>query len=177
VLYSLSRRPNGAYPQGGLIAYERSVLIGTTLQGGANCSHYYNGGCGTIFKMTSSGGAWTGHLVYKFTGGADGTDPEGSLIADATGDLYGTTANGGAACPAISAHGCGAVFKLTPTKARKTSFAESVLYAFQGGAADGANPQAALTIGATGALYGTTFAGGGSGCYGPGCGTVFKLTP
>ena len=45
--------------------------------------------------------------LYSFTGGADGADPEGTLIWDTDGNLYGTTPGGGAS-------GAGVVFKLTP---------------------------------------------------------------
>ena len=50
------------------------------------------------------------------------------------------------------------------------------IYDFRGGA-DGATPVAGLISDATGALYGTTYNGGSTGCGGSGCGTVYKLTP
>src|SRR5215469_624020 len=53
---------------------------------------------------------------------------------------------------------------------------ETVLYSFLGGS-DGASPQAGLIKDKTGNLYGTTYYGGGTGCYGDGCGAVFKLAP
>jgi uncharacterized repeat protein (TIGR03803 family) len=104
--------------------------------------------------------------LFNF-GGTNGSDPQGGLIFDASGALYGTTSEGGI-------YNRGAVFKLTPTG---SGYAESVLYSFKGGAnfkgaTDGEQPLAGLIFDKQGALYGTTIFGG----YGYG-GTVFKLTP
>jgi uncharacterized repeat protein (TIGR03803 family) len=131
-------------------------LYGTTFAGG---SYVCSGGCGTVFKLTPSG---TETVLYRFTGG-DGANPTAGLIADASGNLYGTTELGGGANGCSG--GCGTVFKLTP------SGTETVLYRFTGGS-DGASPFAALIADGAGNLYGTTFFGGASGH-----GTVFKLTP
>jgi hypothetical protein len=63
---------------------------------------------GTVFRLTpptTSGGQWTETVLYSFTGGIDGQAPDGGLIADASGNLYGTTIPGGS--------GSGTVFKLT----------------------------------------------------------------
>jgi len=105
--------------------------------------------------------ASTYQLLHSFAGGSDGAIPEGPLI-DVKGTLYGTTSSGGGT--GCGGTGCGTVFKITPQGA------ESVVYAFQGGA-DGQNPSGGL-ISVGGALYGLT-PGGGTGC---GCGTVFKVT-
>jgi uncharacterized repeat protein (TIGR03803 family) len=106
--------------------------------------------------------------IHAFKGGNDGASPwQGGLISDGAGNAYGTTADGGNGC---SDGGCGTVFKLT--KDRK----ESVFYSFRGGS-DGAAPVSALMLDASGNLYGTTLSGGGTGCGGYRCGTVFKLAP
>jgi uncharacterized repeat protein (TIGR03803 family) len=124
-------------------------------------------------------------VVYSFQGGSDGAIPQAGLITNLTdrlfgrsGTLYGTTSQGGGAgCtnnrgqPGL---GCGTVFEVTPNGV------ESVLYSFAGGS-DGALPSGNL-INVGGTLYGTTNQGGGTGCgsvgaVGPGCGTVFKVTP
>jgi uncharacterized repeat protein (TIGR03803 family) len=108
--------------------------------------------------------------LYSFTGGADGGYPSAGLVPDAAGNLYGTTSEGGS-LSGCSPYGCGLVFKLDPTGN------ERVLYTFTGGA-DGGLPYAGLIRDAGGNLYGTTFEGGDlSGCYGSGCGVVFKLDP
>ena len=101
VLYSFTGGSDGAYPEAGVIADMAGNLYGTTYGGGA-------GGQGTVFQLTPSG---TLTVLYSFTGGADGGRPGADLIADAAGNLYGTTALGGAntSCP----EGCGTVFELT----------------------------------------------------------------
>jgi uncharacterized repeat protein (TIGR03803 family) len=103
-------------------------------------------------------------VLHTFAGApSDGANPEfGGLIPDATGNLYGTTAYGGASSG-------GVVFELSPTGT------ETVLYSFTGGA-DGANPYGGLVLDAAGNLYGTTVGGGTpSACTQPTCGVVFKL--
>ena len=110
----------------------------------------------TIFA-TQSAPAQTFTVLYSFTNGTDGGQPYASLVRDSAGNLYGTTAVGGAS-------NFGTVFKL------KKTGKEIVLYSFSGGA-DGANPWAGLVWGPAGSLYGTTEAGGTSGY-----GTVFKLS-
>ncbi|HEY5048889.1 MAG TPA: choice-of-anchor tandem repeat GloVer-containing protein [Rhizomicrobium sp.] len=129
-------------------------LYGTTVHGGV--------GYGTVFSLSDKHEVWKHHLLYKFGGGSDGADSYGGLSEDATGDLYGTTVYGGNT-------DVGTAFELT---FNGTSWTHTVLHSF-GGGADGAHPDADLTIDkATGALYGTTFDGGSWGC-----GTVFELSP
>jgi uncharacterized repeat protein (TIGR03803 family) len=101
-------------------------------------------------------------ILYKFTGGNDGSLPTASLVWDGVGNLYGTTYEGGA-------FKCGVVFKLMPTP--EGSWKESVLYTFTGGT-DGSWPVAELTFDPAGNLYGTTAGGGDFGL-----GTVFELVP
>jgi len=106
---------------------------------------------------TQSARAQSFKVLYSFTNGTDGGQPYASLVRDTAGNLYGTTAVGGAS-------NFGTVFKVDKTGK------ETVLYSFSGGA-DGANPWAGLVWGPTGHLYGTTEAGGTSGV-----GTVFKIS-
>ncbi len=86
-------------------------------------------------------------VLYSFTGGTDGYRPLAGLIQDSAGNLYGTTAGGGAA-------GGGTVFKIT------SAGVETVLHSFTGGT-DGASPEAGLIQDSAGNLYGTTTTGGG----------------
>jgi uncharacterized repeat protein (TIGR03803 family) len=163
----------------GLIMDGSGNLYGTTEAGGAD--NY-----GTVFKLTpGSGGSYTESVLYSFQGGtADGAYPQAGLIMDNSGNLYGTTEEGGTgSCSANgSTIGCGTVFKLTPGSGG--CYTESVLHNFQGGTSDGADPWAGLIMDSNGDLYGTTTLGGASGgpgsCSGngsaTGCGTVFKLT-
>ena len=111
-------------------------------------------------------------VVYRFAGGADGQNPQASLI-DVNGTLYGTTAAGGAYCENTDSngHGCGTVFSVT------TTGTEDVLHSF-GSGADGIAPTSSL-IDVKGTLFGTTAFGGGD-CAAngaTGCGTVFSITP
>lgn len=102
-------------------------------------------------------------VLYTFTGGSDGSYPQSGLITDKDGNLYGTTVEGGAGC-------CGTIFRLAPDGT------ETTLHSFQGGASDGSGPNWLVMDKALN-LYGTTGAGGGTGCSGYGCGTVFKVAP
>src|SRR4029079_14568620 len=123
-------------------------------------------GCGTVFKLAPDGQET---LLHAFSGGTDGGAPSGG-IADADGNLYGTTNSGGARGDCFG-HDCGTVFRLTPDGKEK------VRYAF-GGGSDGGEPAAGLMADAQGNFYGTTEFGGMD-CdeLGRGCGTVFKLAP
>jgi uncharacterized repeat protein (TIGR03803 family) len=108
----------------------------------------------------------TEQVLYRFKGGNDGANPAPVLI-DVKGALYGTAVNGGVS--GCAGGGCGTVFKVDPSG---TGY--RVLYRFKGGT-DGASPVGVIDV--NGVLYGTTSAGGGSGCGSGGCGTVFELKP
>jgi uncharacterized repeat protein (TIGR03803 family) len=147
VLFNFTGSADGESPYGSLVRDTAGNLYGTTEAGGAS-------GAGTVFKVNKSG---THTVLYSFKGGSDGANPYVGVIRDAAGNLYGTTANGGAS-------GLGTVFKLTKTGNEK------VLYSFAGGS-DGCYPYGGLLRDAAGNLYGTTEVCGASGV-----GTVFKLT-
>jgi uncharacterized repeat protein (TIGR03803 family) len=152
---------DGASPFAGVVADSAGNLYGTTESGGAN-------GRGTIFRLTPSGILTTLYSFCSLSSCADGSTPfaYGTLIGDVEGNLYGTTQSGGA-------DNLGVVFKI---HADGTGY--TVLYSFKGGVSgDGANPVAGLSADPSGNLYGTTFWGGGLGCFGSGCGTVFKIAP
>lgn len=157
VLHAFAGGFDGANPPAGLINVN-GVLYGTTTLGGAGsvCS----AGCGTVFSITKGG---THKVLYSFRGESDGSYPVAGLI-DVNGVLYGTTSSGGGGS---GCGGCGTVFSVT------TTGTENVLYTFHG--SDGRYPHAGLTD-VNGTLYGTTFFGGGAGCGGDGCGTVFSVT-
>lgn len=105
-------------------------------------------------------------ILYSFMGGSDGAEPLAGLTADAYGNLYGATYFGGG--KGCRKQGCGTIFEVMP------GGTETVLHSFKGGS-DGRVPYAGLILDAQSNLYGTASAGGGSGCYGKGCGTVFEL--
>lgn len=157
-LYRFAGRSDGAVPQGGLI----NGQYGTTLYGGGTgCGGL---GCGAVYNYNPTYG--TESLLYSFAGGSDGKRPAARLLYE-NGVYYGTTtAGGGSGCGGV---GCGIVFAITQ------SGTESILHTFAGGS-DGANPTSRL-VDVGGTFYGTTTLGGGSGCGGQGCGTVYSITP
>jgi uncharacterized repeat protein (TIGR03803 family) len=158
-LYTFTGGADGGSPNAGVIRDSEGNLYGTTALGGvASC--FQGGWCGVVFKLDT-----TGHetVLYNFTGGADGSQPN-SVIRDSAGNLYGTTSGGGVAslyCP----YGCGVVYKLD------TAGHETVLYSFTGGT-DGGAPDSGVIGDSAGNLYGTTSIGGKYGG-----GVVFKLKP
>ncbi len=106
--------------------------------------------------------SYTETIVHSFGGfSGDGVYPMASLFMDASGNLYGTTYNGG------GTNNTGTVFKITP------SGQETIIYSFGSASNDGVDPQSNLIMDTSGNLYGTTF-GGGDVNY---SGTVFKVTP
>lgn len=145
VLYSFQGGTDGLYP-GGLFLYG-GAIYGTTNQGGVFKSY------GTVFTLRHSSGAWTEHVIYRFKGGSDGCSPYiQNMIADASGNLYGTTTGCGTT-------GWGTVFELSPPSGSATSWAESVLYTFKG-VTDGELPHSGLAFDSKGNLYGTSYWGG-----------------
>lgn len=183
-LYNFQGAPDGATSLSNLISDEAGNFYGTTYYGGTgNCFPSSPGSdCGTVFELirpTTRGGNWTEKVLYRFRGGSDGASPQGGLIFDQKGNLYGTTAYGGSNnCTWSYVTGCGTVFRLSPPTAPGGSWTESLLYVFQG-SPDGYQPLAGLTFDEKGNLYGTTLLGGGGYCngYGAGCGSVFELSP
>ncbi len=123
--------------------------------------------------VTQSAQAQTLSVLHSFTSGGGGAYPGAGLSMDRAGNLYGTASEGGVvtdSCP----NGCGTVFKLS---LKNSSWVLSPLYSFRGGT-DGLTPNARLTIGPDGNLYGTTLFGGQGNCIpGPHCGVVFRLRP
>ncbi|MGH9918464.1 MAG: choice-of-anchor tandem repeat GloVer-containing protein, partial [Nitrososphaerales archaeon] len=152
-----------ANPFAGLVADKAGNMYGTTNSGGT-CNN--DDGFGTVYKLAPDGSET---VLYAFKGGRDGSDPVGSLILGKNGRLYGASEFGGdmAGC---GGGGCGTVFEVVP-KGK-----ESVLHAFESGG-DGAEPVGGVIMDKAGNLYGTTSRGGGTGCSGDGCGTVFELAP
>jgi uncharacterized repeat protein (TIGR03803 family) len=161
-LYSFKpTKGSSASPFSGLTFDQRGDLYGSTEFGGQ-----YN--LGTIFQLTRGpDGSWKEKQLHSFRG-SDGALPQGPLIFDRAGNLYGTTfAGGNRGCNFSTS--CGVVFELSPTA--NGSWREKVLFRFTGGR-DGGIPTSGVILDQAGNLYGTTEFGGTSGL-----GTVFKLTP
>jgi uncharacterized repeat protein (TIGR03803 family) len=148
---------NGANPAAQLTLANDGNFYGTTENGGIY--DVTNGGDGTVFKITTSG---TLTSLASFNG-TNGANPVAALVQGTDGYLYGTTQYGGT--NDLATGGDGTIFRIT-TNGLLTS-----LYSFTGGI-DGADPQAPLTLGTDGNLYGTTSAGGVADS-----GTVFQFTP
>lgn len=161
VLYSFTAQADGYQPNG-VVLDDSGTLYGTTKHGGSGCC----GCCGTVFKVTTAGKLT---VLHNFADDAGGAYPSGSLLRDSSGNLYGTTLEGGD-LTCFAPYGCGTVFKLSK------SGKETVLYSFHATGEDGDNPDTGVVRDTAGNFYGTTVYGGLSNCHGvPGCGTVFKL--
>jgi hypothetical protein len=164
VLYSFAGGTDGQGPSAGVTFDSAENLYGTTVGGG----NFW----GTIFKLSpSSKGEWSEQVLYRFTGGADGMNPASDLILDQKGNLYGTT-------PGIDTN-YGSVFELSPQA--NATWVETTLHSFTG-PPDGLRPTGQLILDQQGSIYGLTVAGGTGKCAmygapGPGCGTLYQLTP
>jgi uncharacterized repeat protein (TIGR03803 family) len=150
VLYSFGSYTNdGAYPYGGVVLDKTGNLYGTTNIGGTKNR-------GTVFKVTPAGAET---VLYNFTGGSDGCNPDAGVVIGKKNVIYGTT-------PACGASNYGNVFELTP------SGTETTLHTFNLDGTDGVLPYSGLALDKAGDLYGTTYEGGANGA-----GAVYKLTP
>jgi uncharacterized repeat protein (TIGR03803 family) len=187
VLYSFAGPPgDGSQPTSKLVFDSEGNVYGTTPTGG-NGPDACRNSCGTVFELfelsPSAEGAWTETVLYNFCSDyngygdcLDGASPQGGLVVDSRGNLYGMTEMGGGSC-AVESSGCGVVFELSPPISPGGDWSYSVLYSFcqavgQGKCPDGALPYGKLGLDASGNLYGTTSVGGSG--YG---GVIFKLSP
>ena len=124
-------------------------MYGTTAYGGSS-------GNGNVFRLIRSGAGWSENVVYSFLGGVNGAAPQGGVVLDNSGNLYGGTTSGGS-------HGGGVAYELTPAG---NGWTYTILANFRGGI------DANLALDAAGNLYGTTYT---EGAYDDGM--VFKLSP
>jgi len=149
---------DGAQPWGDLLLDAQGNLYGTTEYGGFT-NAFCSSGCGTVFKLDSTGKET---ILYSFTGqrtGGDGANPQAGLVMDAQGNLYGTTSSGGT-------DNVGTVFKLD------TNGNETVFYSIPGSGIVGYYPSGDLLLDAQGNLYGTTLLSGPQNG-----GAVFEVNP
>lgn len=161
--------PDGANPYASLVFDSAGNLYGETDEGGLY-------GQGTVFKLSPvTGGGWIETVLYSFgRNRGDGQNPSGAgLVLDASGNIYGTTAYGGAG----TCH-CGTVYELV---AAGGVYTEKILHSFTTTGEDGQFPQAGLVLDGLGNLFGTTWNGGIATCTRNNnvetCGTVYELLP
>jgi uncharacterized repeat protein (TIGR03803 family) len=158
VLYDFKGGEDGEDVQTPLAIDATGNLYGTSSAGGGTgCEG--GEGCGTVFELPAGG---TESVLYAFKGGKDGWGPSGGLTLDPTGNLYGTTFDGGGKGCDYEL-GCGTVFEVA------SDGREIVLSRFNH--KDGpAGPGGEVTRDQNGNLFGTTNSGGAANC-----GTVFEV--
>jgi len=179
VLYSFTGGADGGNPTAKLVRDAQGNLYGTTFDDNGSYG-------GTVFKLSrepsggcpsgsNTGTGWCETVLYSFTGTGGGS-PQGDLIRDAKGNLYGATKFGGdLSCDAPD--GCGTVYKLAPPVAPSVTWTETVLYNWEDVNQDGNSGGVSLRD-AKGNLYGIAAGGGDLACNAPnGCGMVVKLAP
>ena len=169
VLYDFQGTKSGFGPSGPLVFDEAHNLYGTTYRGGKTSSFCYFG-CGAVFRLQrGSDAGWTESVLFSFDG-SDGLSPYSGVRFGSSGNLYGTTnQGGGSSCGETT---CGVVFRLA--KGTNGRWNEAVLYDFPN-PANGSNPTSGVIFDRAASVYGTT-GGGDSACSG-GCGVVYQLTP
>ena len=165
-IYTFQGNPDGAAPCSRITIASNGTLYGTTNEGGGTqCSQGGSclanlHGCGTIFNLAppshGSGGAlapWTETVLYRFTGGSDGSYPAGDLAFDSAGNLNGAATSGGTFGGECGTQlGCGTVYQLSQSG---TGWVLNVLHSFSA-INDGVGPQGGVTLDSAGSVYGTT---------------------
>lgn len=158
VLYRFAGRADGGNPAGDLVVDQSGDVFGTTSGGGSSgCSYQPGNACGVAYMLTAGG---VESVLYQMPAGSGGSYPESGITVDPSGNLFGTTSQGGSA-------NLGTIFQLAPSQG---GWSENNLYQFQSGAG-GQTPWAGLISDGAGNFYGATTAGGASGG-----GTVYQLT-
>jgi uncharacterized repeat protein (TIGR03803 family) len=162
ILYSFPTAKQGYVPWGDLVFDSAGNLYGATYFGGGKgttCDAFYKY-CGAIFELSppkTKGGKWTETVLHSFAGGTDGANPNGGLVLDSKGNVYGTTYGGGNG-------DWGTVYELKPPTRKGGEWSEDQLHVFATGNAGGL-PSAGVIFDSNGNLYGTTL------------GTLFRLAP
>lgn len=144
-LYSFKCGADGAFPKGPLSIDSQGALYGTAYTGGTGCAEV--GGCGSVFKLappSTPGQPWIFSVIYHFAGGQSGQAPNGGVIFDNSGNLYGSAS--------LDPSPRSLVFKLTPPSG-SGEWTESVLSKFY--PSSDCYSSGPVSIDANGALYGT----------------------
>ncbi len=174
-IYTFLGGSDGCFPYGKVVIGPKGDLYGVTWEGGnSGCGSF---SCGTIYNLQprttlctsiSCATTWKETVLYRFTGGSDGSNPEYTdLVFDQAGNLYGTAGLGAIQnCSYGGGFGCGVVYQLARSG---ENWAYTVLYSFTGNS-DGGMPVGGVILDSFGDLYGTTW---GWGYYGGG--TIYEL--
>jgi hypothetical protein len=175
VLYSFPTPKQGFVPAGDLVFDTAGNLYGATIFGGGfgtTCDPFYKY-CGAVFELSPpkiKGGKWIEKVLHGFRSGKDGANPNGGLVLDGKGAVYGTTFGGGNESGQCGSGGCGTAYELKPPATKGGAWTEKQLHVFTDGA-DGSEPAGNLIFDAKGSLYGTALGGNPSGG-----GIAFQLT-
>ena len=161
LLYTFGSVANGGLNPIAGVSFHAGALYGTTAEGGS-------GSLGTVFQLVPKNGSWTESILYNFTG-SNGANPNGTLVLDDAGNLYGITINGGFSDQVHCVGSCGTVFELSPSAVAGGAWQETTLYTFNGGAYGG-KPIGGVIRDKLNNLYGTASGGGDHG-------TAYRLSP
>ena len=162
VLYAFSsQNADGRLPVAALVFGSAGTIYGVTSQGGANDS-------GVIYELApGTGSSYTETVLHSFGKEGDGITPNGPVVLDSTGALYGVTSLGGT-------FNDGTVYKFTPSTKAGGTGTEEILFSFGGGSlTSGITPVGNLVFDSSGNLYGVTNAGGSKNDDG----AVYELSP
>ena len=150
----------GNLPQYALASDTAGNLYGVTTEGGAHK-------VGVAFELELTAEGWQEHVLHSFLAfSGDGYPPSAGVVVDGSGNVYGTTFQGG------NGDNNGTVYELS--RQQDGHWKETILYDFHNADQDGGSPRGGLVFDKAGSLYGTTTAGGDASCL---CGVVFKMTP
>lgn len=162
VLYAFTTVNNdGRLPNAAVTIDGSGNIYGVTQQGGS-----FNGG--VVFKLApKTGGGYTESVLYSFGSNADASVPNGPVVLDSAGNLYGVTCEGGT-------YNLGTAYKLAPPTVAGQPWKEAIIFNFGAGTQSGGiTPVGNLIFDSLGNLYGVTNAGGSKSGYG----VVYSLAP
>ena len=148
----------GSQPYGALAQGTDGNFYGTTSAGGAHSE-------GSVFKITPAGSL---SVLHSFDPSSEGYTPQAGLVQAADGNFYGTTTTGGSGSKFTTE---GTVFRITPAGTLTTLYSFGLINSDGSQNTHGYEPDAALSLGGDGNLYGSTLNGGAFGG-----GTLFSIT-
>jgi uncharacterized repeat protein (TIGR03803 family) len=150
ILYNFPNFKDGEFPTSALALDGAGNLYGTTYYGGVNTCAGGVGTCGVVFKLSHDSRGWHESVIYNLcslSNCADGSNPDGPVLVDKSGNLYvEALLSGDASCIG----GCGTILRLQPSKG---GWMVDVIYSFTG-QTDGEEPYAGLVFDRAGNIYG-----------------------